>query len=59
MYVDLAFEEEVKSINFPSLDKLAENLTQEQYDVIDELIEEMDLMNADKFVSINLEFSYF
>ncbi|KAK6628555.1 hypothetical protein RUM43_002370 [Polyplax serrata] len=48
LYIDLAFAEDIKSINFPSLENASKEVTEEQYAAIDDLIESMDLMNADK-----------
>lgn len=48
LYIDLAFAEDIKSINFPSLENASKEVTEEQYAAIDDLIESMDLMSADK-----------
>lgn len=46
--IELAYDEEVRSLEFGSLDEVSKTITQKQYEAVDNLIDEMDLMTADR-----------
>lgn len=48
LLIEIAFHEEVKSLEFGSLEPVAKTITPAQYECVDKLIDEMDLMTADR-----------